>query len=228
MDASGISNDDHVVIYGREGCVFTPRTHFLFRSLGHDPSRVHLMQGSFEEWARRGGAVNTGPTTVPFWAEDLVALLKGSEGAPPSPPRYRARDAANVCSLDRVMAALNEVDDKDGEDTLILDPRGTSFAGGHIPGAINVPYLSIVEADDWLKFRPREDLLGVFLSAGVDVATDRPVILTCGSGVSVCHLFLALEECGRDNSNTVIYDGSWAEWGSESGTPKVVDKEGES
>jgi len=45
MDSFGITNDDHVVVYGKKGCVFTPRTFFLFRSMGHDPARVHLMQG---------------------------------------------------------------------------------------------------------------------------------------------------------------------------------------
>ena len=91
-----------------------------------------------------------------------------------------------------------------------------------MPGAINIPYQSIVTEDDTLKFKPKEELQALFDDAGVDVNTNRDIMLTCGSGVSVCHLWVALAECGRDNAEkTFVYDGSWAEWGAEEATPKV-------
>ena len=223
MDEFGISNDHHVVVYGRDGCVFTPRTWFLFQQMGHDQSRIHLMQGSLEEWVDNGGLIDeAGPVTVAM--ADTLDLTMA--------PRYRARDPANIIDMAGVLEAVNRQpnsggdsdDDSNSNSEYILDPRGTTFAKAHMPGAINIPYRSIVQDDDLLKFRSKEELQQIFDEAGVDVKSDRRIILTCGSGVSVCHLWCALEECGRDHSEgkTVVYDGSWAEWGIDESTPKVV------
>ena len=206
MDAFDISNDDHVVVYGNEGCVFTPRTWFLFQQSGHDQSRLSLMQGSMEEWIERGGPVEEGPANVP--KADEFDLTK--------PTKYQARDPPNIIGMQVVLEAVRR------QESYILDPRGTTFAKAHMPGAINIPYRDIVTDEDLLKFKPREELQRIFRQAGVDPNTDRKVILTCGSGVSVCHLWLSLEECGRNNSEgTLVYDGSWSEYGADESTPKV-------
>lgn len=207
MDEFGITNSDHVIVYGRKGSVFTPRTWFLFRSMGH--GRVSLMQGSLEDWQAAGGVVEEGCTTVPCASE---ILAKGGE------PAYQASDPINVVTMQDVLEALQQ-------DTIILDPRGSSFQhSGHIPGAIHIPYTSLVQEDNELKLKSREELLRLFADAGVEIRTDKTIITSCGSGVSVCHILLALEECGRDlvSQPTFMYDGSWAEWGTDPGTPKIL------
>ena len=84
-----------------------------------------------------------------------------------------------------------------------------------MPGAVNVPWSAVVDQGALL---PTERLRKVFEGAGVDL--DRPVVATCGSGVSACVLALALARLGADN--VAVYDGSWAEWGGRSDTPVVT------
>jgi len=210
MDTFRIKNSDHVVVYGREGCLFTPRTYFLFRTMGHDLSKIHLLQGPLEKWIEMGGDVDEETlTTLLPRAADMDIL---------SPTRYEASEPCHVCDMDDVRRYLDT-----GDSHVLLDSRGSSFKKkGHIPGAVHVPYSSLMEKDDPLSFLDKKGLKRVFEEAGVDVATEKRIVCSCGSGVSVCHLFLALELCGRDAADTVIYDGSWAEWGNEDSSPKVL------
>jgi len=204
MDAFDITNDSHVIVYGKEGTLFTPRTWFMFRHFGHD--HVSLMQGSLEEWMKKGGPVETTPVTVPT-AKTILAEAKSRR------PVYQCERQQNVVDMYNMKDIVNN------KSAVIIDPRGSSFQYGHITGAKHIPYSSLVKEDNTLK--SKEQLLDIFKEAGVDIHTNKQIVASCGSGVSVCHILLALEECGRTD-NTFMYDGSWQEWKSYPDTPKVL------
>ena len=220
MDALGIADDDDVVVYGTEGCMATSRAYWTFRAMGHPPERVRLMQGSLAQWIDAGGPVETVPA-VAIKADDLNVTAT---------PRYgTARDAANVYNMDDVIEAVGG----DGPRDVIIDARSAARfnaeapeprAGlrlGHMPGAVNLPFNKLLVEGDVSKFRMAEEMRDVFRTNGVDVDTEQKIVCSCGSGVTACVVATALEICGRDPSNTFVYDGSWAEWGGEEATPIV-------
>jgi thiosulfate/3-mercaptopyruvate sulfurtransferase len=92
------------------------------------------------------------------------------------------------------------------------EPRA-GLRGGHIPGSLNLPYETLYRADGTLK--PPDELAGAVGAAGVDLG--RPVVTTCGSGVTASVLALALYRLGRQD--VAVYDGSWSEWGGRTDTP---------
>jgi thiosulfate/3-mercaptopyruvate sulfurtransferase len=92
------------------------------------------------------------------------------------------------------------------------EPRA-GLRGGHIPGSLNLPYDELSRPDGTL--RPPSELRGAFAKAGLDPT--RPVITSCGSGVTASVLALALHLLGRHE--VAVYDGSWSEWGGRDDTP---------
>jgi thiosulfate/3-mercaptopyruvate sulfurtransferase len=200
VGALGISNGDTVVVYDAGGWVAAPRAWWMFLSFGH--ADVRVLDGGLKKWTAEGRPVESGAVA-------------------PKPGSFTARfDAARVRSIGEMVANL------DSRAEQVIDARpGNRFAGavpeprpglraGHIPGARNVPYGELFDAATG-TMKPLDELRTAFKSAGVD--SGKPIVTSCGSGVSAAVLTLALYRLGvRD---TALYDGSWSEWGIEAGPP---------
>ena len=204
MDQLEIRNDDNVILYGRAGSFFLPRVWFTFRLMGHE--NIHIMQGSLEDWTSRGGLVDKQPTSV-FSVKDLD-LSKS--------PNYKVsynNSNPKVIGLERMEDIIRKGSHQ------ILDARGSSFSQhGSMPGAINIPYSTLHNGN---TFKQTDELRELLLRDNDMDDVERDVVLTCGSGVSACGLYLALLETNMlETRNAVVYDGSWEEWGSLDHTPK--------
>ena len=200
VSAMGIGDDDHVVIYDDSTILPATRVWWMFRLFGHE--RVSVLDGGLAAWRRGGGEMETTPPQTP-----VQTAASGQFTARPPV-------GAQVIDMPTIQAMITA--DSLGQ---LADARAVGrFAGtapepraglrsGHIPGARNVPLSSLL-ADDG-SFKPVADISQAFVDGGID--PDRPVITSCGSGVTACGLALGLALAG--NEQVFVYDGSWTEWG---------------
>jgi thiosulfate/3-mercaptopyruvate sulfurtransferase len=198
MGALGIVSGRMVVIYDGAGIFSAPRAWWMLRAMGHDD--VAVLDGGLPQWQREGRALERGdahPVPAAFTAVPQPALMRDFAAvlANQSNPAARLVDARSASRFT-------------GEEK---EPRA-GLRSGHMPGAANVPWRSLL-ADGRLK--PDAELKAAFQKAGVDIA--RPIITTCGSGISAAILMLALQKIGA--ADVALYDGSWAEWGGRAEAP---------
>jgi thiosulfate/3-mercaptopyruvate sulfurtransferase len=194
----GIGDGDTVVVYDSAGLYSAPRVWWTFRIFG--AKKVYILDGGLPQWKAEGRPLEQGDAKRP-------------------PRTFNAdMNVSAVAMLADVRMAL--VDDS----AQIVDARSAErFAGkapeprpglrsGHMPRSFNVPYGKLIENG---HLAPRPRIEAAFTEAGVDI--DKPIITSCGSGVTAAILLFALEAIGREPKG--LYDGSWSEWGSRPDLP---------
>lgn len=200
VSALGISNDHHVICYDTHGLMSAARAWWMFRLFGHD--RVSLLDGGLPKWKREGRPVDGRPV-APARA-DFTARLR------PELVRSKAEVKSNIASQAAQVLDARSAGRFRGADP---EPR-PGLRGGHIPGSQNLPYNLLVDADTKVVLAAAQ-LRAKFAEAGIDPA--KPVITSCGSGVTACVLALGLHLIGA--GPVAVYDGSWSEWGLPGDTP---------
>lgn len=199
MRALGLGDGFRIIVYDNSDFHSAARVWWMFRAFGY--RHVAVLDGGLRKWLAEDRPV-----------EDM-----------PPPPRDRhftvRFDSTQVRSAKQVLALMEKgqaqiVDARssgrfEGRDA---EPR-PGVRSGHIPGAFNLHYARLYNADGTMKGPAELKLL--FAGAGVDL--NKPVVTSCGSGVTACALALALNRLGHNQ--VAVYDGSWSEWGAREDLP---------
>ncbi len=202
MQSLGVGNGCRIVVYDNSPYHSAARAWWMLRIFGmHD---VALLDGGLAKWKAEGRTLNTGTETHPH--RGFVAQ----------------KDERLVRSLDQVKANLTTQAEQ------ILDARSAGrfsgdepdlrgiVASGHIPGSFNLPYGALFNADGTWKMGDALEM--AFAASGIDL--DRPIVGTCGSGMTASVLVFGAHLLGK--ADISLYDGSWSEWGASPDTPKAM------
>jgi thiosulfate/3-mercaptopyruvate sulfurtransferase len=199
--ALGVSQGDEVVVYDGSGVnLSAARVWWMFRVFGH--LRVRLLDGGLGGWRSEGRP-----------------LVAGAQRRRPAGDFRAVLQPGQVRTLDEVRAILDSgsaqvVDARPAGRFLGVDPEPRAgLRGGHMPGALSLPYADLVDAAG--RMLPPDALQARLRAAGIEPG--RPVVATCGSGTSSCAILLALEVLGAPAG--ALYDGSWTEWGGRADVP---------
>ena len=202
MQALGLGDGSRIVLYDDSDIKSATRAWFMLKLNG--AQHVAILDGGIARWKAEGRPLEDGVQTLrcrhfTVW-QDRAKL------------RDRNAVLANIADgREQVLDARSDPRFTGAED----DPR-PGVAAGHIPGSRNLAFKALYRDDG--RFKSPDDLRAAFAAAGVDLG--RPVITTCGSGMTAAALVFALHLIGKDD--VALYDGSWAEWGHDPALPKAT------
>ncbi|KAA8995724.1 3-mercaptopyruvate sulfurtransferase [Affinibrenneria salicis] len=199
MAALGIGDDRHLVVYDEGNLFSAPRAWWMLRTFG--AARVSILAGGQAEWARLGLPIEQGDVR-PATGRTFTARL----------------DAGAIRQREQVLAILDDraaqiIDARPAPrfNAEVDEPR-PGLHRGHIPGSVNVPWNELVSAG---ALKPNAELTAILHKRGVDFS--RPLVASCGSGVTAAVVVLALT--ALNIGPVTLYDGSWSEWGSRDDVP---------
>jgi thiosulfate/3-mercaptopyruvate sulfurtransferase len=203
MGALGIGDDDRVVVYDGAGLVSAGRVWWMLRAFGHD--RVAVLDGGLPKWLAEGRPTESGtaePHPRKFTARFHPAMLRAKQDL-----------------LENLATRREQIVDARARarfEGSVAEPR-PGLRAGHIPGSLNLPSDRLTDHDS-KTLLPAAQLRALFEGAGVDLA--RPIVTSCGSGVTAGALAFALHLIGH--KDVALYDGSWSEWGLPGETPVAI------
>ncbi|KAF2467167.1 Rhodanese-like protein [Lindgomyces ingoldianus] len=204
MGELGVRRDDSVVVYDSKelGIFSAPRVGWTLQVFGHQ--NVHVLN-NFRLWCEQGYPVESGEPAPVDVVEYSIPEL----------------DKSKVVAFEEVREIAKEQGKEGAEEVQILDARSSGrfkgtepeprkgLSSGHIPYSISVPASDVLDPKD-KTLLPSSDLQALFKSKGVDAS--KPIISSCGTGVTAAVLDAALTEAGFESENRRLYDGSWTEW----------------
>jgi thiosulfate/3-mercaptopyruvate sulfurtransferase len=200
MRGMGIGDGSRIVVYDSKGLFSAARVWWTFRVMGVED--VAVLNGGLPKWKSEGRPLESGAppmrTTRHFTSRRNADLVRDASDVK-AVLKDRSAEIVDARSAERFQGKATE-------------PR-PGLRSGHIPGSRNLPYAKLLNSDGTLKSPP--ELQALFKRAGVNLS--KPVVTSCGSGITASVLALALAEIGH--RKTAVYDGSWAEWGADQNLP---------
>jgi len=200
--ALGLSESDTIVVYDGPGMFTAPRVWWLLRIFG--AGNTYVLDGGFDSWKQQGLPVETDAPATPAPADFN--------------PTLNARAISGFDEMRKIVdTGVSQIADARGPGRFTgveAEPR-SGMRSGHMPGARNVPFPILSEGG---KLKSIPELRQALEASGLDL--DKPVVTTCGSGVTAAVITLALQSVGHRNNT--LYDGSWSEWGGREDTPIVT------
>lgn len=202
MQTLGLGDGSRIVLYDDSAVKTAARAWFMLKFFG--ANHVAILDGGLAKWKAEGRALESGTQRLrerhfTAWSEERRQ-------------RSKAEILANVASGAEQLVDARSAARFSGAEA---DPR-PGIAGGHIPGSLNLPYGDLFNPDG--TYKDKAGLKAAFDTAGIDLT--RPVVTSCGSGVTACVLAFGMHLLGKDD--VALYDGSWTEWGADPAMPKEV------